>query len=103
METPERIEVNEGREVVLAWADGKVQTISAADLRASCLCATCREEAGAARIAQLMENPDQIRIAGAALVGAYAINFGFQPDDHSSGIFAYDTLRAMGNEPEEQD
>jgi len=95
LEVPEKIEVNEGKAVVITWTDGFIQTIAAPELRGACMCAACREDAGAKRTATLLEDPDQIRITNAALVGAYAINFGFAPDNHNTGIYAYDGLRAM--------
>jgi len=95
LDVPEKIEVNDGRAVVITWSDGMVQTITAPELRGACMCAACREDAGAQVTASLLEQPDQIRISAAALVGAYAINFGFAPDNHSTGIYAYDSLRAM--------
>ncbi|MBT8250350.1 MAG: DUF971 domain-containing protein, partial [Acidimicrobiia bacterium] len=32
------------------------------------------------------------------LVGAYAINFGFAPDGHHTGIYSFDSLRALATD-----
>ncbi len=95
METPEKIEIKGGKILSLTWGDGSTQDISASELRSACMCATCREATGARATAAVLEHPAQIEITGATLVGAYAINFGFAPDNHHTGIYSFDSLRAM--------
>ncbi len=39
--------------------------------------------------------PSLTRIVDAQLVGSYGINFVFQPDGHSTGIFTFAQLRNL--------
>ena len=43
---PEKIEVEGGATVTLTWDDGTTSEFAAAELRAACQCASCREPAG---------------------------------------------------------
>ena len=88
---PERIEIPEGREMVITWADGRVDHLPAHVLRDACACAECRNLPGPRPPA----DPDATRIASAGLVGAYAINIVFHPDRHGTGIFPYSGLRTL--------
>ncbi|NND14078.1 MAG: DUF971 domain-containing protein [Acidimicrobiia bacterium] len=98
MDVPERIEIREGSSLELTWSDGNVSEISASELRSACMCATCRDETGAKATAAVLQQPEEIRIVGATLVGAYAINFGFAPDGHHTGIYSFDSLRALATD-----
>ena len=101
MQIPSRIEVESGSLVTLTWEDGTRTNISASVLRAECLCADCRSDAGKRRKALVLERPESIRIDGAHVVGAYAVNFEFGPDVHRSGIFSFELLRTIGTDPGE--
>ena len=81
--------------MVLTWPDGIVSRLPAPELRAACSCATCRDEAGLRATEQVLQRPDEIRIAGAELVGNYAVNLIFEPDHHTTGIFPWDLLREL--------
>ena len=96
MEVPSLIEVADAVRLVLTWEDGTRTTISAPALRAACLCADCRSEAGGQRKASVLSDPESIRIEGANMVGAYAVNFIFAPDAHHTGIFSFEQLRDLG-------
>lgn len=98
MDVPKRIEVEDGLRVVLTWEDNTTTELNAARIRAACQCATCREPQGAAKVAALLDTPDQIVIAEAKLVGGYAVNFIFGPDGHGTGIYSFDALRELGSE-----
>lgn len=95
MEAPARIEVEEGERVVIEWPDGATSRFSARDLRAACQCATCREPAGRRHIHELLESDKPIRIRSAGLVGAYGVSFHFSPDEHRTGIYTFEVLRAL--------
>lgn len=97
MEVPARVEVDGGKVLILTWADGSVDSIDAAALRAACECAACREPAGAAATRSALAVPELIEITDVRLVGAYAIGFSFAPDDHHTGIYPFDRLRALGS------
>lgn len=92
---PERIEVAGRSEVILTWPDGEETTFTAAELRAACQCAECREEAGRRATERVLAGPEPVTIEGASLVGGYAINFVFGPDGHATGIFPFPSLRAL--------
>lgn len=93
MDIPERIEVEEGATLVLTWEDGAVTALTAPALRAACECATCLGPDGGP---SWMGDAATVRILDASLVGAYALNFTFAPDDHHTGIYPFDRLRALG-------
>lgn len=93
MDTPERIEVEAGSVLVLTWPDGIVTQLSAPALRAACECATCLGPEGSG---SWIGDAASVRIINASIVGAYALNFTFGPDQHSTGIFPFDRLRALG-------
>lgn len=95
MEVPERIEVEQGRALVLTWPDGTTFRLSAAELRAACSCASCRDGAAVEAAERIRKQGGEITIAGAALVGNYAINLVFEPEHHTTGIFAWDLLRRL--------
>ena len=77
---------------MLTWPDGLVTTVAAPALRAACECATCLAPEGDA---SWIGDAASVRILAASLVGAYALNFTFGPDHHSTGIFPFDRLRAL--------
>jgi ubiquinone/menaquinone biosynthesis C-methylase UbiE/DUF971 family protein len=97
MKVPARIDVEGGTRVVLTWEDNTQTTITARTLRAGCLCADCRSEAGQPRIAAVLGGQEEIIIKTARLVGAYAVNFEFAPDSHRTGIFTFDQLSDLGS------
>ena len=96
MDIPERIEVKEGRALVLTWPDGLITSVTAPALRAACQCAGCLATEGAG---SQIDDAASVRILDATLVGAYAINFTFAPDHHHTGIYPFDRLRALGEAP----
>ena len=98
MDVPARIEVEEGALVRLTWEDGSATSLKADLLRGACQCATCRAPSGEAATAQVLAGPTPVTITSAALVGAYAVNFSFAPDDHHTGIYPFERLRALGAE-----
>ncbi|NNC75343.1 MAG: DUF971 domain-containing protein [Acidimicrobiia bacterium] len=93
MDVPVRISVEGGSQVVIEWETGSPSTISARDLRAACVCATCRETSGEEATRLVLEG--DVGIVEAALVGGYAVTFTFSPDGHGTGIYPYDVLRSM--------
>jgi DUF971 family protein len=97
MNVPARIDVEGGTRVVLTWEDQTQTAFTARALRAACPCAGCGSEAGASRAAAILGGPVEVMIKTARLVGAYAVNFEFAPDSHSTGIFTFDQLRELGS------
>lgn len=88
---PLRIEVSDGEALDIEWADGTSTRMSAAELRAFCQCAGCRELPAEERT---VEAHAGATIDGAALVGSYAVSFVFGPDGHSAGIFPFLELKS---------
>ena len=84
-----RIEVSDGAQLEIEWVDGAVTSLSAAELRALCQCAGCRELSVDERTPERHSNAS---VDGARLVGSYAVNFVFGPDGHSAGIFPFADL-----------
>ena len=95
VEVPERIEIEGGSGVEFTWPDGAVTRLTAAELRAACQCASCREPDGMERTAAVLAGAVPVTIAEAKLVGGYAINFVFGPDGHGTGIYPFTSLRSL--------
>jgi ATP-binding protein involved in chromosome partitioning len=95
--TPTRIEIDAGTRVSMTWDDGMETDLTAADLRAACRCAACREPAGEEATALVVGGPVPVTIDDAKLVGSYAIAFVFAPDGHSTGIYPFSSLRELGS------
>lgn len=101
MEVPERISVEGGEHVRLDWADGTTTLLTAAGLRAACPCATCSQPSEARGLSARVAEMAPWRIAGAKLVGEYALGLVFEPDGHSTGIYTFAVLASLGGrEPE---
>lgn len=82
----------------VAWADGHDSTYALRWLRGNCPCATCREERRAAQMGgdelKLLSGPlPSAEVAGAELVGNYAVRFTWA-DGHATGIYGFAALRA---------
>ena len=101
MDVPARIEVEGGALVRLTWEDGSATNLEADRLRGACQCATCREPSGEAATVAVLQGPTPVSITNAELVGAYALSFSFAPDDHHTGIYPFERLRALGDAEEE--
>lgn len=93
VEVPRRISVEGGAYLRLTWAGGAETVLTAAGLRLSCPCAVCAGPGGAPALGT---DPAAWRIAGAELVGEYALRLVFEPDGHETGIFSFDLLAALG-------
>ncbi len=94
MHEPNSIELKDGTVLVITWDDGRVDHMTAIDLRTKCPCASC----GTSTIPldpALMVNT---HIQDVQFVGAYAINLKFSPDGHATGIFSYPLLREIGED-----
>jgi len=72
-------------------------------LRRACPCAACRGEPGfAGRFAADPElRPGEDELADIKLVGAYGLN-AVWGDGHDTGIFTFEHLRRLGDEPSAQ-
>ena len=95
---PIRIEVIDAAVVVIEWDDNTVSRLSAAELRAFCPCAQCREEQRHIESLPVSVPPVTVTISKASLVGGYALNFVFGPDAHGTGIYPFHALYEMGQD-----
>jgi len=87
--------------VEIAWSDGVRSRYRPRLLRDACPCATCRERRAGTPAANPLQVLSAAEIAPLAIAGmkpvgqyAYAIEFS---DGHSSGIFTFEQLRALGS------
>ena len=77
--------------LVMIYAGGRTELITAARLRLSCRCAHCTR----ARIDGVFpQNVDPITIRAINPVGEYAINVGFS-DGHARGIYPWSYLATL--------
>ena len=92
-------------EMAIKWEGDDESFISLAKLRKSCPCAGCKGEMDV--MGNLYKGPDRtyklssFRIRSMKYVGGYAI----QPiweDDHNTGLFTYDYLRAVADSPDNE-
>ena len=88
-----------GDELAIAWGDGMETYIKFDKLREACPCALCQGEPDAmGRVVK----PEVILGVGANIlkkyerVGGYAVHLTWG-DGHSTGIYSYELLRALGN------
>lgn len=96
--TPVRIEQAGPRHLEIAWADGKVFRYDVADLRRACRCAICVEEWTGKKLLDPASIPSDIRPLTIRPVGRYALHFEWS-DGHTSGIYTFEHLRALGEAP----
>ena len=92
-----RIEQHDARTLAIAWADGAESHIDVRRLRLACACAECVDEwTGDERL-----DPEQVPADVAPVsihpVGRYAIQIDWS-DGHSTGIYPFERLRALGDE-----
>jgi DUF971 family protein len=79
-------------ELVILWKDGFKSTFSLLDLRKKCPCATCRGGHGG-KVGAATGHIQSIQLVSWKKVGRYALNF-IWSDNHDTGIYTYDNLRA---------
>jgi len=87
-----------GRELAIRWEDGAETYISVPDLRAASPSAEVQGEQdifGRIEGGETARVHDEVGLISWQKVGNYAIQFKFS-DGHETGIYSYDTLRALG-------
>ncbi len=78
----------------ITWADGRVCTFDAPDLRRACPCAGCINEWTGERMLRPETISDSLTISDIEIVGRYALNFSWS-DGHSTGIYSFHYLREL--------
>lgn len=98
---PTKLEVAEGKKLVITWSDGEVRQIGFAELRNACPCASCREQrkappqtTGGLQVISMAE-ARPLKIQAMHPVGNYAYSIEFS-DGHDTGIFTLELLRELG-------
>lgn len=98
---PIKLELRDGRTLVIGWSDGQTREIAVGKLREVCPCATCREKraappkpAGGLQVLSMAE-ARPLSILSVKPVGNYAYAVAFS-DGHDTGIFTLDFLRELG-------
>ena len=88
------ITVERGSHIEVTFADGKVCRFALYELRLACPCAACGFMRDRGRVPWPPEGQPEaeLRIADANLVGAYGLGVAWS-DGHSTGIYAFNTLR----------
>jgi DUF971 family protein len=89
LDIPVEIERGNGTEVTITWSDGRIDHVSALTLRRACPCAACQGAAAAL---------PGTTVGRVRAVGGYAIALAFLPDGHSTGIYTFELLRALGRD-----
>lgn len=92
-ETPKSLRLDLAAQCLsIGWLDEHESVFAGAYLRFVCPCAGCRGHAPGDVEPPAWEQVKDVRIAGAAPVGGYGLQFTFS-DGHGSGIYAFDRLR----------
>ncbi len=90
-----------GKELAIAWSDGREDYLSLETLRRGCPCAMCRGEMDL--LGNIYKGPGRPYGLGAFLmhgwqkVGGYAIQI-FWQDGHNDGIYSFEYLRQLGEQ-----
>ncbi len=92
--TPKEITQPEIGKIRILWKDGHESIYSGQKLRLACQCAVCVDEATGKQKLNPEKIPADIFPISTQPVGQYAISFQWS-DGHSTGIYAFDYLRAL--------
>jgi DUF971 family protein len=79
----------------VTWPEGHVDRFPYRRLRAECPCAACRNEWTGERMLDPKSIRPDLKIVGMENIGTYALQLSWN-DGHSSGLFSWETLRALG-------
>jgi DUF971 family protein len=79
----------------VSWPEGLVNRFPYRLLRSECPCAACRDEWTGQRTLDPKSIRPDLKLDGMENVGTYAIQLAWN-DGHSSGLFTWETLRALG-------
>ncbi len=81
----------------IVWDEQSTDRLRYHRVRASCPCASCKDEWTGARILDPASIRPDLKLEGMEPVGSYAVRFSWN-DGHSSGLFTWEALRALGHE-----
>ena len=94
---PREIMQESDARVRITWADERVCSYGAPELRRACPCAGCVNEWTGERTLRPETIPDALIIKDIEIVGRYALNFHWS-DGHSTGIYSFRYLRQLCEE-----
>lgn len=102
IEPPINIRAHQADQVLeLTWTDTRTDRIPYRHLRANCPCASCRDEWTGQRILDPATIRPDLKLEGMEGVGNYAVRLAWN-DGHSSGLYTWETLQKLTNEPGEE-
>jgi DUF971 family protein len=81
----------------VTWPDDRVDRLRYHLLRSECPCASCRNEWTGERVLDPTSIRPDLKLTGMENIGTYAVQLAWN-DGHSSGLFSWETLRALGDE-----
>jgi DUF971 family protein len=81
----------------VTWPDDRVDRLRYHFLRSECPCAACRNEWTGERVLDPASLRPDLKLVGMENIGTYAVQLAWN-DGHSSGLFSWETLRALGDE-----
>jgi DUF971 family protein len=81
----------------VTWPDARVDRLAYHFLRSECPCATCHNEWTGERILDPKTIRPDLKLVGMDNIGTYAVQLAWN-DGHSSGLFTWETLRALGDQ-----
>ena len=87
--------------LAIVWDDGRESYIGFEQLRRACPCAACKGESTVMttyRPEPPTYSPASFVLTDWQYVGAYALHFAWR-DGHNSGIYSFDHLRNLENQP----
>lgn len=94
-----------GDELAIKWNDGGESFVRLSKLRKACPCASCKGEVdvmGNLHIgAKQRYKLSSFQVRSIEFVGGYAVKPVWE-DSHSSGLFAFDYLRAVADSPDDK-
>jgi DUF971 family protein len=79
----------------VTWPDLRADRLAYQLLRNECPCATCRNEWTGEKMLDPKSIREDLKLVGMEPIGTYAVQLAWN-DGHSSGLFTWETLRALG-------
>lgn len=99
IEPPVNIRAHQADQVLeLSWTGGRTDRLTYRHLRSHCPCASCRDEWTGQRLFDPAMIRDDLQLEGMESVGNYAVRLNWN-DGHSTGIYTWETLYRLADEP----
>ncbi len=93
---PSNIRAHQAEQLLeVEWTDSRVHRLPYRTIRSQCPCAACRDEWTGERILDPASIRPDLKLMGMENVGTYAVKLAWN-DGHSSGLYTWETLRALG-------